>query len=61
MWLNLINYFKEARHEMEKVNWPTRQQAVVLTGVVVGISLGVALFLGSLDLLFHSALRALLL
>ncbi len=57
MWLKFITYIKESRDEMRKVNWPTRHQTMVFTGVVIGVSLGVAAFLGSLDLLFQSLLR----
>ncbi len=38
--------------EIKKVNWPTRQQAIRYTLIVLGISLGVALLLGGLDFLF---------
>ena len=57
MWLKAITYIKESRDEMKKVNWPTRHQAAVSTAVVIAVSLGVAAFLGSLDLLFQSLLR----
>ncbi|MEK7480704.1 MAG: preprotein translocase subunit SecE [Patescibacteria group bacterium] len=53
----VISYIKESREEMKRVNWPTRRQTVVSTGVVIGISVGVAAFLGSLDLAFQSLLR----
>lgn len=53
----IILYIKESRDEMKKVNWPTRHQTMVFTGVVIAVSLGVAAFLGSLDLLFQSLLR----
>jgi preprotein translocase subunit SecE len=53
----VISYIKESREEMKRVNWPTRRQTVVSTGIVIGISVGVAAFLGSLDLAFQSLLR----
>lgn len=53
----IIVYIKESRDEMKKVNWPTRHQTMVFTGVVIAVSLGVAVFLGGLDLLFQSLLR----
>ena len=38
--------------EIKKVNWPTRQQTVRYTVIVLMVSLVVAVFLGGLDLLF---------
>lgn len=57
MGTKILNYIKESRDEMKKVNWPTRHQTMVFTGVVIAVSLGVAAFLGSLDLLFQSLLK----
>ncbi len=48
----LINYFKEARSELKKVTWPSRTQTRNHTLLVIGISLGMAAFLGLLDYLF---------
>ncbi|MFA6494963.1 MAG: preprotein translocase subunit SecE [Candidatus Paceibacterota bacterium] len=45
-------YFVESWSELKKVNWPTREQTIRLTTVVVGLSLAVAVFLGVLDILF---------
>lgn len=51
------NYFREVIQEFRHINWPTRQEATRLTMVVVGISLGLALFLGVLDGIFRFALE----
>lgn len=48
----LINYFKESFNELHKVTWPTRNQAVRITIIVLAFSLVVALFIGLLDLVF---------
>lgn len=48
----IIQFFKEARSELKKVNWPTKQQTINYTLAVIGISLAVAAFLGGLDYLF---------
>ncbi len=45
-------YIKETRGEFKHVNWPTRQQAIVFTVVVIIISIFVAFFLGFFDYLF---------
>jgi len=49
----LWTFVKEARAELRKVNWPTRAQTVKFTSVVIGVSLAVAVFLGTLDYLFE--------
>lgn len=46
------NYFKEVRVEMAKVKWPTKNDTVNYTIVVIGVSLAVAAFLGVLDYVF---------
>jgi preprotein translocase subunit SecE len=53
----LLQFIKESRAELRKVNWPTKAQTVKYTGLVVGVSLAVALFLGVLDYLFEYILR----
>ncbi|MBI4099182.1 preprotein translocase subunit SecE [Candidatus Parcubacteria bacterium] len=52
MWQRIITYFKEARSEFAKVNWPTRRQTINYTLVVIGFSLAMATFLGALDALY---------
>lgn len=44
-----ITFLKEVRTELGKVAWPTRQQLVRYTGIVIGISFFVAIFLGGID------------
>lgn len=48
----IIRFFTEAKGELMKVNWPTKDQLVRYTVLVVVISLAVAIFLGALDTLF---------
>ncbi|OGF72999.1 preprotein translocase subunit SecE [Candidatus Giovannonibacteria bacterium RIFCSPHIGHO2_02_43_13] len=57
MWNNIVNYFKDTRVEMKKVNWPTRQQTIRYTIVVIAVSLGVAAILGAFDYIFASVLQ----
>jgi len=53
----ITTFIKEARVELKKVNWPTREQTVKYTGIVIGLSLAVAIFLGALDYLFEYIIR----
>ena len=42
---------------MKKVAWPTKKETTKHTLLVIGISLGVAAFLGAFDYLFSELLR----
>lgn len=48
----LWNFILEAKGELAKVNWPTRETLVRYTVLVVIISILVAAFLGTLDTFF---------
>ncbi len=57
--MNVQNFFKkipkffsEVKSEMKKVSWPTRQETIKNTLLVVGVSIVTAMFLGGLDALF---------
>ena len=56
MLSRLKSYFQETRLEFRRVNWPTRQETVRLTVMVIVFSLALAAFLGLLDILFHTVL-----
>jgi preprotein translocase subunit SecE len=44
-----VVFLKEVRDELKKVVWPTRDEVIRLTGVVVLVSLFVGIFLGGAD------------
>ncbi len=46
------NFFSEVRTEMKKVSWPTRQETIKNTVLVISVSIVTAIFLGGLDALF---------
>jgi len=48
----IVLFLKETRAELKKVNWPTREQTVQYTLVVIGVSVVVMAFLGALDYAF---------
>lgn len=48
----IITFLKEVRLELKRVTWPTKQEAIKHTLIVIGFSLAVAAFLGGLDFLF---------
>lgn len=47
-----ITFLKEVKVELKKVNWPTRQQTIKYSLIVVGASAALAAFLGGLDFIF---------
>lgn len=53
MFSRLTSYIQESRQEFKRVNWPTRQETIRLTGMVIGLSLLFAVFLGVLDMIFN--------
>lgn len=52
----LINYIKGAIDEMKKVTWPTKKETYQYSMLVISVSIGIALFLGALDLIFGKIL-----
>jgi preprotein translocase subunit SecE len=53
----ITTYLKETRLEMRKVTWPTRQQTVRFTIIVIVVSVGVSLVLGGFDFIFHELIK----
>lgn len=53
----IIQFLKDARTELQKVNWPTKKQTINYTSAVIAISIAVALFLGALDYIFAEILN----
>lgn len=54
--MNVVNYLRETRAELRHVTWPTREQAINYTIIVLAISIGTGLFLGLLDFVFSRVL-----
>jgi len=57
----ITTFLKEVRLEMKKVNWPSRQETIQYTLIVIGVSVVVAIYLGGLDFLFSFLLNKLIL
>jgi len=56
----IVQYIKESKSEMKKVTWPTKKETVKHTMIVIGVSLGVAVFLGALDYIFSKVISAII-
>lgn len=55
--MSLITYFKDTQGELKHVSWPTRNQTVAFTIVVVLISVFVSFLLGFFDYLFKMVIE----
>jgi preprotein translocase SecE subunit len=53
MFTAIKNYFVGSYQEMRKVTWPTKSQTINYSALVIGLSVGMALFLGVLDYIFN--------
>jgi len=53
----LSEYLRGSIEEMKKVTWPTKKETKNYTLLVIGISIGMAIFLGLLDFIFNSGLE----
>jgi preprotein translocase subunit SecE len=48
----IVRYFRETLAELRKVNWPTRQEAMQLTVIVLVVVIFMSALLGLLDFVF---------
>jgi len=56
----VLRYIVDAFQELRKVTWPTRNQALKLTAIVLGFCLFMALAIGVFDALFNTGYKYLL-
>ena len=56
----LVEFLKDVKIELSRVNWPSRGDTLRYTAAVIGMSIFVAAFLGGLDILFSFLLNKLL-
>lgn len=53
----IINFLKDVKIELSKVSWPTKDQTIQYTLVVIGLSLAISLFLGGTDFVLQFVLN----
>jgi len=58
--MKIIEFLKETKAELKQVTWPTKNQTIAFTILVIAISIVVAYFLGFFDLIFTKGLEKLL-
>lgn len=47
-----VQFIREVIAELKKVTWPTREETIKLTAVVIVLSVVVGAFVGALDITF---------
>lgn len=60
MFEKLVKFFKETKAEMRKVTWPTRDELVGSTKIVIIATLVVTIFIGVIDQILTLIIRRLL-
>ena len=58
--LKPIKFLKEVRSELKRVTWPTKNEAIRLTSMVIAVSIVVGIYIGALDYLFTKIMELLL-
>ena len=56
----ITTYISESLEELRQVRWPTRQQAVRFSIIVIGFTLASAVFFGIVDFILSVALEAII-
>jgi preprotein translocase subunit SecE len=55
-WLSTKEFFRDTNSEMQKVTWPSKNEVVGTTVVVIVATLVFAIFLWGCDLVFYKAI-----
>ena len=55
-WLTTREFFRDTNAEMQKVSWPSRNEVIGTTVVVIAATIVFALYLWGCDLLFYKAI-----
>lgn len=56
----IVRFYRETVGELKKVVWPTREEALRLTGIVLIVITVMAIVLGTFDYLFSQLFRFLI-
>ena len=58
--MKIVSFLKDVRSEMGKVVWPTRQQTIELTVLVLAVSIIIGAYIAGLDFIFTKSVDFLL-
>ncbi len=50
-----VIFLKEVKTELKKVQWPTKDEVIKLTLIVIVISIAVGVYIGAMDFIFVKA------
>ncbi|MCX6077996.1 MAG: preprotein translocase subunit SecE [Chloroflexi bacterium] len=53
----IVHFYRETVGELRKVSWPSRDEAMNLTMIVLVVLVGMAVFLGLIDLIGEQLLQ----
>ena len=56
----ILNFFNDVKKEMEKVTWPTREELMESTKIVIIVSLIISVFTYVVDFLVSKAMQSIL-
>ncbi len=57
---NIMAFIESVKLELGKVTWPTRQETIATTGVVILIVTLISLYLGACDIVLAKLIRTIL-
>jgi len=52
MLTKLVSFLRESKAELKRVTWPSKDRTIRLTGMVIAVTVSVAVLIGILDYLF---------
>jgi preprotein translocase subunit SecE len=55
-----VTFVREAYDELRQIVWPSRNEIIRLTGIVIILSILMGLYIGGLDWIFTQAIQLLL-
>ena len=56
----VVKYITDSIDEFKRIQWPTREETIRLTGYVIGVSVAVGLFVAAVDYFFTELLSYLI-
>ncbi len=56
--MGLKQYINETKAELKHVSWPTRNQTIIYTLLVIVISVALSIYLGIFDYIFTLGIKA---
>ncbi len=60
MWSRIRTFLSEVKVELKKVSWPSRQDTLSSTGVVIVVTTVISFYLGFIDILLSKFIQFLL-